>query len=254
MFKSTKKGNIAVETAIILPFVILGILTIAYLIKINCNNESIMSMAVDETRRLSIESYTNIGRVSAAKFPVKLKHRIEEKSNSTTVKIRNFKYLYSKGNLDNLISFNVEYKNNCNFPIPFYGSIWEQETVMTRAFVGSNNYNKAKGFSSMEKLEDSEIVWIFPLAGKKYHKKDCPYIKVAATQTILTKNIKKRYKPCSVCNSKEIPEGSLVYCFFNSGKSYHRANCYIVDRYVIPIEKSEAIERGYTPCLKCGGT
>ncbi|MPN26874.1 hypothetical protein SDC9_174300 [bioreactor metagenome] len=106
----------------------------------------------------------------------------------------------------------------------------------------------------MEEMEDSEIVWIFPVAGEKYHKKECPYIKVAATQTILTKSVKKKYKPSSLCNSRNLKKGSLVFCFYNSGQSYHSPNCPTVDRYVIEIEKSDAIKQGYSPCLKCGGS
>lgn len=253
MFKLTKRGSLGVEVAIILPLIILGILTIACLIKVNCTNETVMSIATDEVRKLSVESYTPVGRITAFNFPTKLNHRIQENSNCLYVKVNKFKYLYSNAKIDNLISFDIDYKINCNLPISFYGTIWGKETVITRAFLGSDSYNKTKGFSVMEELEEPEMVWIFPVAGKKYHKQNCPYIKVAATRTILTNEIMKKYKPCSLCNSKEIAQGSVVYCFFNSGKSYHSANCPTVDRYVIEIEKNEAIRRGYTPCLKCGG-
>lgn len=253
MFKITKRGSIGVEAAIVLPLIILGILTISYLIKINCTNETVMSMAVDEARKLSIESYTPAGRIAAFKFTTKLDERIEENSNCSVVNTNNFKYLYSNLNIDKLISFDIDYKLDCNFPISFYGPIWGKETITTRAFLGSDKYSRINGFSAMEEIEESEPVWIFPIAGEKYHKKDCPYIKVAATQTVLTKNIKKKYKPCSICNSKNLRKGSVVYCFFNNGKSYHSPNCSTVDRYVIEIEKSEAIKRGYMPCLKCGG-
>ncbi|MHC1722414.1 MAG: TadE/TadG family type IV pilus assembly protein [Aminipila sp.] len=253
MFKITKRGSIGVEAAIVLPLIILGILTISYLIKINSTNETVMSMATDEVRKLSIESYTPVGRIAAFKFTTNLDKRIEANSNCSMVNISNFKYLYSNLKIDRLISFDIDYKLDCNFPILFYGPIWGKETITTRAFLGSDKYKKTKGFSQMEEIQESELVWIFPIAGQKYHKKDCPYIKVAATQTILTKNINKKYKPCSICNAKNMRKGSVIYCFFNNGKSYHSPSCSTVDRYVIEIEKSEAIERGYMPCLKCGG-
>ncbi|WP_312650349.1 TadE/TadG family type IV pilus assembly protein [Aminipila sp.] len=253
MLKITKRGSIGVEAAIVLPLVILGILTISYLIKINSTNETVMSIAADEGRKLSIESYTSVGRIAAFKFTTKLDERVEQNSNCTDVNTSNFRYLYSNLNIDKLISFDIDYKLDCKFPISFYEPILGKETITTRAFLGSNKYRKTKGFSTMEEMEESEQVWIFPRAGEKYHKKDCPYIKVAATQAILSKNIKKKYKPCSICNSNNIRTGSIVYCFFNNGKSYHRPNCSTVDRYVIEIEKSEAIKRGYMPCLKCGG-
>ncbi|QHI71064.1 hypothetical protein [Aminipila terrae] len=254
MFKSTKKGSIGVEAAIVLPLIILGILTISYLIKVNCTNETVMSIAADEARKLNIESYTLTGRMGAFDFTSKLNHRIEENSDSSYVKTEDFKYLYFNGYMDNLISFHVAYKMNCNFPISFYGPVWGKETIVTRAFLGSNRYHSTKGFPVMEEEEESQLVWIFPVAGKKYHQKECPYIQVAATQTILTTQIKRKYKPCSICHSRKLGKGSVIYCFFNNGESYHCPDCSTVQRYVMEIEKSEAVKRGYTPCLKCGGS
>lgn len=254
MFKITKRGNLAVEAAIVLPLIILGILAVAYLIKINCTNETVMSIGVDEARKLSIESYTTVGKMAALTFTETLDQRVQENTNCSNVDTNNFKYLYSCRKIDKLISFDINYKIDCNFPISFYNPIWGKETILTRAFSGTDKYKTVKGFSVMEEMEESETVWIFPVAGQKYHKKECPYIRVAATQTILTKSIKSKYKPCSICDSKSLRKGSVVYCFFNSGESYHRPNCSTVDRYVIEIEKNDAIKQGYSPCLKCGGS
>ncbi len=253
MFKYTKKGNIGIEATILLPFVILGILTIAFLIKVNCSNEVVISIASDEARKLSIETYTNIGKVVDVKFPLTLKHRLEEDTDYENIRVNKFRYLYFNGKIDNLISFNVQYKNNCNFPIDFYGQIQGNERITTRAFVGSDKYEKPKKFETMEEDEESEIVWIFPESGKRYHSKNCPYVRTAAIQTILTNSIKRKYKSCRICNSKNLSEGTIIYYFPNSGKVYHCANCNTVDKYIIEVEKSEAIRRGYTPCLKCGG-
>ncbi len=253
MWRITKKGSIGLEAAIILPLIILGVLSISYLIKINCANESVMSIAVDEARKLNIEAYTPAGRAAAIIFPMNLRERIQENSDCSWVKIKDFRYLYTKEQMDNLISFQVDYKINCSFPILYHEPLLGKETVVTRAFVGSDR-DIQRGFSEMEEMEESEIVWIFPLAGEKYHRRDCSYIKVAATKTMLSQNIKRKYKPCSICDSKYLEKGSIVYCFFNNGQSYHRPNCYVVERYVVEIEKSEAVKRGYAPCLKCGGS
>ena len=253
MFNSTKRGSISVETAIILPLVILGILTVAYLIKINCMSETVMSVASDEARRLGIEAYTPAGRLSALTFSSELEHRIQEETNCPIVEVNHFKYLHSNGYMDRLISFDIDYKMDGKFPISFYGSIWGKDRILTRAFVGSDRYDCLRGFSKMEEEEESELVWIFPVAGKKYHRAECSYIKVAASQTILTGNIKKRYKSCSICHSGGLTKGSIIYCFYHSGESYHRPDCSTVERYVTEIEKSEAVRRGYTPCMKCGG-
>ncbi|MBN7772673.1 hypothetical protein [Clostridium aminobutyricum] len=254
MFRYTKKGTLTVEASILLPLVILGILTVGYLIKVHCINENVMNTALDETRLLAIESYTDVGKTKIVEFSNKLEERIcDENKAINQVQIKDLKYLYSFGNLDKLIYFNVVYNINIGFPINFYGDIPGNETIVCRAFVGSDHYDEKMNAQEMQKEEESELVWIFPNEGKKYHQKNCSYIAVAATQTVLTSGIKRTYQPCKICKPNSLENGSLVYCFKNSGQVYHRGNCYIVDRYVVEIEKSEAIQRHYSACLKCGG-
>ncbi|QIB69274.1 hypothetical protein Ami103574_08035 [Aminipila butyrica] len=254
MFNNTKKGNIGVETAILLPLVVLSILTIAYLIKVDCAGEAIISAAFDETRRLSIESYTGPGQLAAIGFPGRVEKRLRQETSCKGISVERFRYLYGNGYMDKLISFQVEYEMDPHFPISFYDVFQGKERILARAFVGSSRYGLPGEFSQMEQQEDSEIVWIFPVAGKKYHQENCSYIKVAATETILNSSIKKRFKPCSICEAAELEKGNVIYCFYNQGQSYHRPSCPSVERYVREIEKSQAIQRGYTPCLKCGGS
>lgn len=254
MFRRTKKGNLCVEATIILPLMIIGILTVGYLIKVHSINQDVMNMALDETRMLAIESYTSIGKVKAAGFPNQLITRITEENKAISqVCMTDYKYLKTYGGLDNLILLNISYDISLPFPIDFYGCINENEVIVARAFVGSDQYNEKISPKEMETEEESEPVWIFPNQGKKYHQKNCPYIAVAATQEMLRPDIRKKYQPCKICKPSKLPNGSTVYCFRNSGYVYHRGNCYIVDRYVVEIEKAEAIKRHYSACLKCGG-
>ena len=57
-----------------------------------------------------------------------------------------------------------------------------------------------------------------------------------------------------MCLSDDIPEGSLVFCFGSDGTAYHRGTCRTIDRKSVAIDRSEAVERGYAPCSKCGGS
>jgi hypothetical protein len=254
MLRHTRKGNITVEASIILPIVIIGILTVGCFIKVNCINENIIHAALDETRLLAIESYTDVGKLSILNFSGNLKKRIQsDNQNINQLEIEDLKYLYSYGEMDKLISFDVVYDIDLGFPIDFYGNITGSETIVCRAFIGSDKYGQNMTVQEMEQEEESELVWIFPNEGQKYHQKTCPYISVAASQTVLNAKLRRQYEPCKICKPNTLANGSIVYCFKNSGHVYHNGNCYMVDRYVVEIEKSEAIERHYTACLKCGG-
>lgn len=253
MFRHTKEGNLAVEASIILPILIIGILTIGYLIKINSTNDNVMSICIDEARQLNIQSYTIAGKAEAIGFPKKLEKRLqEENTDSESFDISNFKYLYTSKGIKNLISFEVRYKIGSNFPLNFSEEIVGREKILTRAFVGSNQYSQSKGFEKMEEEEESELVWIFPMWGKKYHKEECTYIRTSAAKVMLNSNIRKKYKPCKLCKSQMLKNGEYVYCFFYSGNSYHTGFCSTVEKYVIKIEKSEAQRKGYESCIKCG--
>ncbi|OPZ82855.1 MAG: hypothetical protein BWY74_04564 [Firmicutes bacterium ADurb.Bin419] len=72
-------------------------------------------------------------------------------------------------------------------------------------------------------------------------------------QMIKNNNVTGSYSPCRLCHPENIRNGNLVYCFMTSGYAYHKGDCKMVDKYVISMEKYQAEERGYTPCLKCGG-
>lgn len=254
MFKITKKGSLMVEATIILPVVIIAVLTISSLIKINAINENVMHRALEESRVLAIESYTAIGQISVLKYREELENKIKnENPNISEIEVSDFKYLHSGGGIDKLISFSVSYKIDLKLPIQFYKYIAAEDVVVCRAFVGTDKYKVDNGFSEMEQQDESDPVWVFPVSGAKYHKEECSYIKVAAVQTTLNSSLKRKYKECSICLPLQLPNGSQVYCFFGSGKVYHKSSCYTVDRYVEEVEKSHAVKRGYTPCLKCGG-
>lgn len=254
MGKRNKRGNIAIEAAIVLPMVILGILTLAYMIKINTLEESCSSIATDELRLISMQSYTDLGKIESVFFPKKLEARLKEyQPIGSDIEISDFKYLYKAGKKDNLISFKYEYGVSLNFPISFYDRVQGENYFIGRAFVGTNKYDTENGFTEMELTEESEPVFVFPVAGEKYHDGDCTYVKSSTRRALLSKGMKKKYKTCSLCNSEKLKEGCIILYFPKSGGAYHDAKCPTVDKYVVEIEKKEAIERGYRPCSKCGG-
>jgi hypothetical protein len=101
--------------------------------------------------------------------------------------------------------------------------------------------------------EDAEAVFIFPKRGEKYHSEGCGFLKAASRSAALTTSIKHKYRSCPICKSGRAKYGALIYYFPSAGNDYHLPGCASLQRNYIELDKSTAIERGYTACSKCGG-
>ncbi len=249
---NTKKGFLTVEAAIFLPIFIIGVLTLAYLIKFMTIQEAAFHSFSDEARVLSSEATRNL--LAPSSFESNLISRLYEENgnNISNVDLDNFYYLYANVK-PGMISMDLNYDVNVKLPIPFYKKMPVSESLMVRGFIGKKMSNEPLTFEEMEKEKESKLVWIFPKSGKKYHKENCTFISSKPREMIMSNRVRKNYKACSICHSKNIKNGELVYCFPKYGESYHTENCPTIDKYVISIEKEEAIRKGYTPCSKCGG-
>lgn len=247
-----KKGSLTVEAAIFLPIFIIGVLTFAYLIKFMSVQENVFHSFTDESRVLATEFHVN--PVAAPSFELNLKDRIykENGDNASAVDVEHFMYLYEVRGISGLISMDLNYDVTIKLPISFHKKIPVSESLLFRGFTGKEETTDPLTFEEMEKVKESDLVWIFPRSGTKYHGENCPCITSEPRQMVMSNRIRREYEPCSICDSGSLPDGSLVYCF-KTGKSYHRGDCPIVDKYVISIEREEAIKRGYTACKKCGG-
>ncbi len=255
-----KKGSMAIESSIFLPIILLAILTLASFIKVYSTSENVMFSVADEAEKLSLESYSNLGKLRVINFKHHLKNRLAiENSNIEDIKIKRLMYMYKhftlkkKNNIEDLISFHVSYKiKNGLIPI-FKTEGFRVEKIKFRAFTGRKNYKKLENINELEKEEEYQPVWIFPKSGKKYHKKNCTYVSSSPIEMTKNNNVNRKYRPCKICKAKNIRKGDKVYCFWRSGRVYHRGNCDVLDKYSVEIDKSEAERRGYKPCLKCGG-
>lgn len=254
--KFTKKGSITIEAAIVLPIFFLALIAISFVIRIISLEEQIVFVTLDEAKHVATESYdqeslvaeTIIEKTLNLRLNTRLKNQVNQNS---AVYFTGFSYRYKEKGLTDLISFSVDYP--IDIPIPYFqkSNHWGTQKVVFRAFVGRN---EEESFLVSEKVEEEDqIVWVFPVAGERYHLEDCPHINVLPRQTVLTTQIKGTYRPCKNCHPENISLGNMVYIFPSSGEVYHSASCYMVDRYVISMEKSLAEQKGYTPCLTCIG-
>lgn len=108
----------------------------------------------------------------------------------------------------------------------------------------------------------TNIVYI-TRTGEKYHSGGCQYLSQSQIPISLEEAVQRGYSPCSVCNPPKISSqistpasqtqntaSDIVY-ITRTGEKYHRAGCRYLSQSQIPIERQEAIRRGYTPCSVC---
>ena len=241
-----------VEAAIFLPVFIIGVLTVAYLIKIMAIQGAVFHSFADEARKKSSEALIcPIDQLSE----IQLKERIsrENQEDIDGIDMDTIRYPSVLNGINSVVRMDLNYNVKLRLPIQFHDDFSICESLKFREFVGTEENQDPLSYEEMEREKESHLVWIFPRSGGRYHESNCRCIKSEPRQMILSPSIRKKYKPCSICHSSDLPDGSLIYCFVDSGYAYHTGNCPIVDKYVVPIEKEEAIEKGYTPCRICGG-
>ena len=261
-----KRGSATVEAAVFLPVFFLAMLSIILLIRLIGAEENMMRLCTQEAIRVEKEAYlTQLpmipdtieaefaeGAVSGAVMVLRLREKADllpiEKINCSY-----FRYLYEKNGIDGLICADLSYKSEIPFPAGFQRTLDFEKKLLFRGFIGSTGNRDPMDFSEMEKEESTNIVYVFPRAGERYHAKDCSVIDVYAREVYLTNSILKKYRPCKLCDPDENAPGSKVYCFPNGGAAFHRGTCSLVERYVVEMDRQEAEEKGYTPCMICGG-
>jgi len=253
----SKGGQIAVETAILLPLFIIGILTLGYLMKFCMVSEGVHHALTDEAHRMMADPITMYAPAVHAK-EITARVESESRGEAGNVQTKAFPFLsvgVSKGGLfyTDLIALSVTFDTPVKLPRLFMDEVQGERTALCRAFVGSAQGGDPKPFDEMERDDGGTAVWVFPRAGERYHTERCSYIENNPREVLLDRNIRSRYSPCKLCKPSDRRDGTLVYCFETSGKAYHTGECTIVDRYVIKISKEDAEKQGYTPCSKCGG-
>lgn len=246
-----KKGYVTLEAAIFLPIFVIGILTLGFCIKLFSTAENITNSMIDETGHLAARAY---GKPVAAGFSAQLKQRIsEENGQLRSLEVTEFRYRHAARGKTDLITAACKYEIGLSLPLPLKDSFDMESRIQCRGFVGKDSRENPMDFKEMERNGDSTLVWIFPMWGKKFHKETCVYVSNQPRQMVLTNDLKTQFRACELCGAQTVRPGSFVYCFMRAGMAYHRQTCKMVEKYTIEIEKQDAVAKGYTPCVKCGG-
>ena len=252
VMKKSTKGFYTLEAAIFLPFVILAVLSLGYFIRIEGTWENCIHGAVDESAVIAARSCNGVEPYMTAE---KVRNRIlEDNPKLDDLEIRNVRIFYSDLQGDKLISYRIRAGQEISFPLGFRKDFALDCRIKFRGFVGREYRGDPMGVSGLETDAAKQPVWYFPHSGRRYHKENCTYVKASVHPVILTESVKKRYSACRTCRSGKIANGSVVFCFENSGSSYHEGTCRTIRRRSAVIDKAEAEKKGYSPCSKCGGS
>ena len=248
MIKSTS-GFYTVEAAIILPLVILAVLTLGYFLRADAAWESSMHAVYDESSYSQAAACSNVSKAAAG---LRIKRRLNANRN-IDYKLYHVLRSYADGSHTDLNALSLRVNVHLALPLGFDRDFEYAERIKYRDFVGIKYDRSALGAEGLESDKDSTPVWVFPQSGTKYHKKNCTYVKATVHSLILTNSVKRKFEACSMCNSGTLPAGSIVFCFNGDDTCYHRGSCRSIKRHTVVIDKTEAEEKGYTPCSKCGG-
>ena len=247
--KNNRRGSYILEAAIIVPIFVISLLMFIGIIPVISTCENIVFSTVDELRAEDAKSAL---RESGIELPAILKTRVHaENRNVTSFHITSYRYLYSNHGIDDLISVRSKAKFSIANPIGLMSDVNFGAEVVSRAFTGVRRSEEANSREEIADEDDSEIVYVFPQEGIRYHKSGCRYLKSNCVLATLSQKVKKKYHPCPLCDARTIPVGSQVFLFTAAGEAYHRGSCKSVDKYYIEMEKKDAVERGYTPCTIC---
>ncbi|GHU67205.1 hypothetical protein AGMMS49983_18030 [Clostridia bacterium] len=256
ILKNIRRGSIAVESAIILPLFIIGILTLGCLIKFTMAGEGVFHVLADETGKFTAELASPLG-ISAYEKDVRTRAERESLGDVSGADVKglyHIPYIGKNGNVyTNLVGVSVTWETPIKLPRLTSEDLVGQATILSRAFVGGSNSGTALPFSEMEQNDSGGMAWVFPRAGERYHTEHCSYIENEPQEVLLDRRIRSQYQPCELCGAQTAHDGDLVYCFPRSGRVFHTGDCYLVERYVIEIDREDAKKQGYTACSKCGG-
>lgn len=276
------RGSVTVEAAIILPLFIIAVLSVGFIMKLHLAQSYMQHVLSDEVGQIAEEVYVKDQVISNDKIAEAFnvhgllsqhtQSALSEKINQRITKkklqqlhikgepsIIRYQYLfdgrYEKEHrfikADDLIEVVTVCRADIPFPLKFRKNIFLVQTVLERAWTGTTKVRDPMDFNQMSKSTQGQTVYIFPKSGQRYHNKQCIFINNYPSQQILTDEIKQKYSPCHFCSAEKLSNGATVFIFEESGKVFHSKDCPLVNKYVVPITKDKAIQKGYTPCKKC---
>lgn len=241
------KGSLFVDVSILLPIFILFCIFLISIFNVSITKQKVYEVLTDE------------GRLDSVNCVNKLPFNLNQIENIKKRIIGSENYRGSKLNLTYSPSLNLRlktlkasYKVNLKFLGQNFYDVNNNEEIRYRIFNGQKIYGSLLPFSELSTNDSSNIVYVFPRNGERYHKEDCFYIKNRPREKLFNYFISNNYKECKICNPSSLSFGTLVYVYEKTNKIFHLGTCSFVTKYVIKMTIKEAKDSGYTACKVCG--
>ena len=243
-------GSYVVESAIVVPIFLVGMIVLSAIVLFYSCIEDANYILATELRKGAIEAVIVDNQPL---IPLESEQRIQKNHPIVqSQRVLDYGFRKTRNDIDELIYIKLELYMESRNPMGFLGNGRYDVALMTRAYVGlERNVNPMSEADFRNELENG--VFVFPQDGERYHAKSCTFVQAESKIVTLNQSVKSKYSSCKVCKSNTAVDGSSVYIFPNYGANYHLTGCGVLKRRYIEIEKDTALERGYTPCTKCGG-
>lgn len=256
---NSKRGSYIVEAVIILPVFIVAVILFISVVPRAARCEKLVFAICDEMAQENIEAHF-------FKSQMRCQGNIYDGAGRALkdedgFSIDRLRYCYTdrvrSGRrsiiIDDVITADFTAFLSYADPLAMGNDIVFSGKLKCRPYTGSIRDEESMSREEMERDEVSEPVYVFPDWGEKYHDKGCYYLNPAFEMTSLSQSIRRSHRPCDLCHSGDRAIGTTVFLFRRAGEVYHAGSCKTVEKYYIEMEKDEAVEKGYTPCMKCGG-
>lgn len=245
-----KKGSVVVEAAVTLPIFIIAVMVMNSVILMYAGIEDCIFISASEMRTGAAMAAVSD---SSAAIPYRSrKLAVSEHSLVSDARLTEYGYREERWNHDELIYMNLRLDLKAPGISRMNSEAFYDLSVVTRAYVGKLRDAEAMSASEMTNGA-SEAVFVFPARGERYHKRSCGFLTAEYTKGILDSTVRSRLGACPICDSGGAEDGCLIYYFPNAGDVYHLQGCSQLKREYIEMERLDALDRGYTPCAKCGG-
>lgn len=238
-----KKGTYILEATIIFPVFVAALSIMISIIPLIAACENIVFSVADEIRLDAVEAAFIKEKIS---FPVLVTARVrQENKRLSNFRVTGYKRLYRANEIDDLIFATFKAGFDSRITLIPVGTASFEGALMARAYTGTTHEVTD---------DDGKIVYIFPERGTKYHAAGCRHLESHCRLTILTSEIKTKYRECPLCDPGSIT-GVNVFVFESAGEAYHKASCRSVEKekYYIETTRGSAKESGYSACSVCGG-
>lgn len=244
----SKKGSMIVEAAVALPIYIIAVVTLCWLVKACFLETAVYCTSCSELQRESVNAVQIISQSGADIENALEKSGVDGSQFHQKAHLR----MISEEGVGGFEKLIYSYDTQIKMPLPFVKEIKLENEIVYHRWDGFSRGGSPFSFDKMEQDGKGNPVIIFPRTGGRYHGKSCRYANAYPETAHLSQSIRKKYSRCRLCTEGDEYDGQTIY-IFRYGGSYHESDCSAVDKFIMTMDRKDAVKKGYTPCSVCGG-